>query len=116
MELRHRHLKCKTAYSEFEWICSFSGRYMQFLPPTNEFQILGEGNVFTGVCLSIRGGYPWYQIPSGVGMSGPFWGGGMSMSGVGMSRGWVCQGDVYVQWGGYIQGVGTDPQTWIRGY
>ena len=89
---------------------------MQFLPPTNEFQILGEGNVFTGVCLSIRDGYPWYQIPSGVGMSGPFWGRGMSMSGVGMSRGWVCQGDVYVQWGGYIQGVGTDPQTWIRGY
>ena len=93
MELRHRHLKCKTAYLEFEWICSFSGGYMQFLPPANEFQILGEGNVFTGVCLFIRDGYPWYQIPSGVGMSGPFWGGEW------VCLGWVCPG------GGYVKGM-----------
>ena len=45
---------------------------------------LGEGNVFTSVCL-FTGGYPWFQVLSRVGMPGP-----TSLPGV----------------GGYVQGMG----------
>ena len=48
-----------------------------YRPPTK----LGEGNVFTGVCLFTWGRYVWYQVPSG--------GGWVCESGLGM-----CGGDV----------------------
>ena len=56
------------------------------LPPPTK---LGEGNIFTGVCLFTRGyGYLWYQIPSGGG-SGYVWG-------------WVCSGGSRIFWRGCV--------------
>ena len=57
----------------------------------NPLTKLGEGNVFTGVYLSIGGGYLWFQVPSARGWVCP--------RGMGVSSGWVCPIG-----GGYVQG------------
>ena len=103
------HLWCYTNLCILYFLLFWCGHF--YHPPMK----LGEGNAFTCVCQSFcpqglgipgpisfpRGGYLWYQVPSGV--VGLFWGGylpsprtweqrqGVGMSNeVGMSReGWV---------------------------
>ena len=71
------------------------------LPPQTK---LREGNVFTGICLSMgEGGYLWSQICPGVRwvslVPGPFQGAG--------GEGWVCLRYARVGWNPPPPGNGT---------